>query len=77
MDEHDSFDDRDEAQQIPPEVLEQVRRKLMEMFGNLKHEVPLLLFTDTKTNTQYCEAARSFIRAVRELSSTVSLRIWI
>jgi len=74
MDEKDSFDDRDEGQQIPQEVLEQVRRKLMEMFGSLEHEVPLVLFTDTKTNTQYCEAARSVIGAVRELSSKVSLR---
>ena len=60
--------------QIKQEVLEQVRRKLQELFGSLEHEVPLLLFTDPGINTQYCEAARSVIRAVRELTDKVSLR---
>jgi thioredoxin reductase (NADPH) len=74
MDENDSFEDWEQDPQIRQEVLEQVRRKLMEMFGNLEHEVPLLLFTDAKTNIQFSEAARSVIRAVRELSDKVSLR---
>ena len=60
--------------QIKQEVLEQVRRKLQELFGSLEHEVPLLLFTDPHINTQYCEAARAVIRAVRELSTKVSLQ---
>ena len=64
----DSYYDSEGDPQVTQEVLEQVRRKLMELFGKLDHEVPLLLFTDPKINTQYCEAARSVIRAVRELT---------
>ena len=74
MDKQDSLDGLDKDPQLSQEVLEQVRRKLMEMFGSLEHEVPLLLFADAKTNTQFSEAARSVIRAVRELSDRVSLR---
>ena len=65
--------DRHEDPQIDRESLEEVRRKLMELFGSLEHEVPLLLFTDAKTNIRYSEAARSFIKAVGQLSAKVSL----
>ncbi len=74
MSNHNSLYDGEDDPQVKQEILEQVRRKLLEMFGNLEHEVPLLLFTDPQTNTQYCEAARSIIRAVRELTDRVSLR---
>ena len=66
--------DWQEDPKITREVLEQVRRKLMELFGSLEHEVPIILFADAKTNVQYSEAARSVIRAVRQLSDKVSLR---
>jgi len=74
MSNHDSLYDGEDDPQVKQEILEQVRRKLMEMFGSLEHEVPLLLFTNPLINTQYCEAARSVIRAVRELTDRVSLR---
>ncbi|MGW8287377.1 MAG: FAD-dependent oxidoreductase [Desulfobulbales bacterium] len=60
--------------QITQEAMEEIRKKLIELFGNLDHEVPLLLFTDPKINSQYSEATRSIIRAVRELSPKISLR---
>jgi thioredoxin reductase (NADPH) len=74
MSNHNSLYDGEDDPQVKQEILEQARRKLMEMFGNLEHEVPLLLFTDPQINTQYCEASRSIIRAVRELTDRVSLR---
>ena len=74
MSNHNSLYDGENDPQVKQEILEQVRRKLVEMFGSLEHEVPLLLFTDPQINTQYCEAARSIIRAVRELTDRVSLR---
>ena len=74
MSDHDSHPDPEGDPKITAEILEQVRRKLMELFGNLDHEVPLLLFTDPQINTQFCEAARSVIRAIRELTDKVSLR---
>jgi thioredoxin reductase (NADPH) len=56
------------------EELERVRKKLSELFAGMDHEVPLLLFADSFTNTQYSEAARAVIRAVRDLSDRVTLR---
>jgi len=74
MDNQNSINDKEGTPQVTQDVLEQVRRKLMEIFGNLEHEVPVLLFTDALVNAQYCEAARAVIRAVRELSDKVTLR---
>lgn len=56
------------------EELERVQKKLAELFGSMEHDVPLLLFADSFTNTQYSEAVRAVIRAVRELSGRVTLR---
>lgn len=54
--------------------LELVRRKLVELFGKIDHEVPLLLFTEPITNTLYNEVLRAVIRSIREVSSQVTLR---
>lgn len=62
------------TQEVPQEVLDRVRKRLTELFGSLDHEVPLILFVDPLVNSEYCEAARALIRAVRELSDKVSLR---
>ncbi len=51
-----------------------VQRKLTELFGNMDHDIPLLLFTDQTINSQYNDAMRAFIRAIREVSDRVSLR---
>lgn len=45
-----------------PEALERARRRLVDLFGNMDHEVPLLLFTDPFINVRYCEAVRAIIR---------------
>ena len=45
MTNHDSKYDSDGDPQITQEVMEQIRKKLIKLFGNLDHEVPLLLFT--------------------------------
>ena len=55
-------------------AMEQVRKRLIDLFGNMDHEVPLLLFTDPFSNSQYCDAVRAIIREVRELSNKVTLR---
>jgi len=56
------------------EVMEKVRKRLTELFAKMDHEVPLVLFTDPFINSQYSDAARTVIRAVRELSDKVTLR---
>lgn len=63
-----------EYPQLQREDFERVRQKLRELFGNLNHNVPLLLFTDPVINSQFCEAARAVIRSVREFTEMVSLR---
>lgn len=55
-------------------AMEQVRKRLIDLFGNMDHEVPLLLFTDPFSNKQYCDAVRAIIREVRDLSNKVTLR---
>jgi thioredoxin reductase (NADPH) len=74
MIDQDASYDRKGDPAVPQEILEQVRKKLTELFGHLEHEVPLILFTDPLVNSQYSEAARAVIRAVRELTDKVSLR---
>jgi thioredoxin reductase (NADPH) len=56
------------------EEIEQVRKKLLELFGNIDHEVPLLLFTDPASNSMYNEVLRAVIRSIREVSRRVTLR---
>lgn len=70
----DASYDRKGDPEVPQEVLDRVGKRLTELFGSLEHEVPLILFTDPLVNSQYSEAARAIIRAIRELSDKVSLR---
>jgi len=65
---------REEDPRESVEALEKVRKKLVNLFSGMNHEVPLLLFTDPFINGQYCEAVRTIIRGVRELSDKVTLR---
>lgn len=74
MTEQDSAYNRAEEPQESFEAQEKVRRQLTKLFGDMDHEIPLLLFTDPFRNRQYCEAVRAIIREVRELSSKVTLR---
>lgn len=53
---------------------ELVRRRLTELFGKIDHEIPLLLFTEPTTNSQYTEVLRAVLRAIREITPKVSLR---
>lgn len=59
---------------VSHEEMEQARRKLAVLFGKIDHEVPLLLFTDPTSNSLYNEVLRAVIRAIREVSSRVTLR---
>ncbi len=54
--------------------MEQVRKKLLELFGKIDHEIPLLLFTDPTINSQYNEVLRAVIRSIREVTRQVTLR---
>lgn len=60
--------------QLSPEQLEQARKQLAKLFGSMDHQVPLLLFADPTINSQYSEAARAVIRAVRQLTDKITLR---
>jgi thioredoxin reductase (NADPH) len=68
------FSDSEEDPQVKLEVMEQVRKKLRELFGSMDHEVPLVLFAEPEKNSNYSEAARSIIRAIRELTTQVTLQ---
>lgn len=59
---------------LSPEDAARAQKKIKELFGNMEHEVPLILFTDHMVNTQYNEALRSAIRALRELTGKITLR---
>jgi len=74
MSDQDEFYDPEGDQQVTPEVMEQVRKKLADLFGAMDYEVPIYLFTEPETNVQYCEAARAVVRSIRELADKVSLQ---
>lgn len=59
---------------VTQEEMDRARKKLTRLFNNMEHEVPLVLFTEPLNNTQYNDAARTVIRAVRDLSNKVGLR---
>lgn len=67
-----------QEQEAPPqpsrEQLEQARRQLAKLFGNMEQQVPLLLFADPTINSQFSEVARAVIRAVRQLTDKITLR---
>lgn len=67
-------DDREQDPHLTQEEMDQARRKLTKLFGNMEHEVPLVLFTMPLINSQYNDAVRAVIRAIRELSDKVRLR---
>lgn len=60
--------------QVRYEEMEQVHKKLTELFGKIDHEVPLLLFTEPTINNQYNDVLRDVIRAVRGITAKVTLR---
>lgn len=62
------------AYQLSSEEVARAQRKLAELFGNMEHEVPLLLFTDPTAKTEYTDVMRSIIRSLRELTTKISLR---
>jgi thioredoxin reductase (NADPH) len=66
--------EHEEYHQLSREQLEQARKQLAKMFGNMEHQVPLLLFADPTINSQYSEAARAVIRAVRQFTDKITLR---
>jgi len=74
MNNREEFPGRGRDPQEAMEAREKVQKKLSELFGGMDHDIPLLLFADSFTNNQYSEAARTVIRAVRELSKRVTLR---
>jgi thioredoxin reductase (NADPH) len=74
MTDHDASYNEETTQELPQEVMDRVRKRLMELFGSLEHNVPLILFADPLVNSQYSEIARAVIRAIMELSDKVSLR---
>lgn len=74
MSTQEEFPPRDQDTRESMEQMEKARKQLADLFGNMHHEVPLLLFADTSTNREFSEAARTVIRAVRELTSKVTLR---
>lgn len=74
MNNRDAFFDRSQDPQESMERMETVRKQLADLFSNMDHEVPLLLFADSFTNREFSEAARAVIRAARELTSRVTLR---
>ncbi|MDW7773532.1 MAG: thioredoxin-disulfide reductase [Desulfobulbaceae bacterium] len=74
MADHEELHGSREDEQLSTEEMEQIRKRLTDLFAGMDFEVPLLLFTDPFTNTQYCEAARVIIRGARELSDKVTLR---
>ncbi|MCL7489766.1 MAG: thioredoxin-disulfide reductase [Desulfobulbaceae bacterium] len=74
MIDQEDFIAREEDPRESMETMERVSNKLADLFGGMNHEVPLLLFTDPFINGQYCEAVRTIIRGVRELSHKVTLR---
>jgi thioredoxin reductase (NADPH) len=55
-------------------VMEQLQAQLKPIFKNLSHELPLLLFTRPGKNDPFSQATRFIIRAVREVSSKITLR---
>ncbi|MHB8808446.1 MAG: FAD-dependent oxidoreductase [Desulfobulbaceae bacterium] len=64
----------EEYPQLTREQLEQARQQLARLFGNMEHQIPLLLFADPAINSQYSEVARAVIRAVRQLTDKITLR---
>lgn len=55
-------------------AMEQLQAQLKSIFKNLPYEVPLILFTQPGKNDLFITAARFLIRAVREVTSKVTLR---
>ena len=55
-------------------VMEQLEAQLKPIFKNLTHEVPLLLLHRPGKNDPFSQATRFIIRAVREVSSKITLR---
>jgi len=74
MNDRDNTQNQEHAHHLSPEEEMEVREKLTELFGNMKHDVPLILFTDPVANSIYNDATRSFIRALREITGKITLR---
>jgi thioredoxin reductase (NADPH) len=74
MNNHDEHPGEGEYRQTTPEHMQEIRKRLHDVFAAMDHSVPLLLFADLLVNSQYSEGARSVIRAVRELTDKVTLR---
>ena len=55
-------------------AMEQLQAQLKSIFKNLPYEVPLILFSQPGKNDPFITAARFLIRAVREVTSKVTLR---
>ncbi len=55
-------------------AIEQLQAQLKSIFKNLPHEVPLILFTQPGKNDLFSAASRFLVRAVREVTSKVTLR---
>ena len=68
MDEHQRNAEAERA------AMEQLQAQLKSIFKNLAHEVPLLLFTQPGKNDVFSTACRFLVRAVREVTSKVTLR---
>ncbi len=68
MDEHQRNAEAERA------AMEQLQAQLKSIFKNLAHEVPLLLFTQPGKNDVFTTACRFLVRAVREVTSKVTLR---
>lgn len=55
-------------------AMQQLQAQLKSIFKNLPYEVPLILFSQPGKNDPFITAARFLIRAVREVTSKVTLR---
>ncbi len=53
--------------------LEEFQDQMRAVFEKITNDIPLLLFTSTGQNDVYSQAARQFIRTIRELTTKVSL----
>jgi len=53
---------------------ESVRRKLLELFGKIDHEVPLILFADRAVNRLYNEVLRTVPRRAPSVKGKRELR---
>jgi thioredoxin reductase (NADPH) len=67
-------DDQPVYDRTAPPDMEEVQKQLKAIFGKMKFDIPLLLFTAPGQNDYFCSALRQIIRVIREIAPRVSLR---